>query len=49
VSAALTKVCGRPVEAQLLTSEVVAAAKPSKDLFTQKVAESFGGRIVEGQ
>jgi len=49
VSAALTRVCGRPVEAQLLTSEVVAAAKPSKDLFTQKVAESFGGRIVEGQ
>src|SRR6185295_12135176 len=27
VSAALTKVCGRAVEAQLLTSEVVAAAK----------------------
>jgi DNA polymerase-3 subunit gamma/tau len=49
VSAALTKLCGRPVEAQLLSSEVVAAAKPAKDLFTQKVAESFGGRIVEGQ
>ena len=47
VSAALSKLLGRKIEVQLHASEPVAAAKSSSDLFTQKVADSFGGRIVE--
>jgi len=47
VSAAMSKVLGQPVEVEILTSAPAAAAKPAPDLFTQKVADSFGGRIVE--
>jgi hypothetical protein len=49
VSAALSKLLGRKVEVALLAAEPVAAAKPAADLFTQRVADSFGGRIVEGR
>ncbi len=47
VSAALSNVLGRKVEVFLQASEPVVAAKRPTDLFTQKVADSFGGRIVE--
>jgi DNA polymerase-3 subunit gamma/tau len=47
VSAALSKLLGRKIEVLLQGSEPVVAAKRSTDLFTQKVADSFGGRIVE--
>jgi DNA polymerase-3 subunit gamma/tau len=47
VSAAMSKLLGRKVEVALLAAVPVAAAKPAADLFTERIADSFGGRIVE--
>lgn len=47
VSAALSKLAGAPCEASLVFAEASSPKRPSADLFTRQVAESFGGKIVE--
>jgi hypothetical protein len=47
VSAALSKIAGEPCQASLILADAAAPKRPSADLFTRQVAESFGGKIVE--
>jgi DNA polymerase-3 subunit gamma/tau len=48
VSVALTKIFGHPVEASLQVAEAPAGKRTDADLFTQGVAATFEGKIVEG-
>lgn len=47
VSSALSKILGAPCHASLVFGEAGPPKRPSADLFTRQVAESFGGKIVE--
>jgi len=47
VASALAKVLGRKVEVEIAGAPSEAPPKSPADLFTQRVADSFGGRIVE--
>jgi DNA polymerase-3 subunit gamma/tau len=48
VSGAFTRIRGEACEAALVHLDTSAPKRPSADLFTRQVADSFGGKIVEG-